>query len=174
MLIPHDGVSYTEPFLRCKAEYSNLALVFIAVYLEDCLPHLLKGVCLGQSWMNQAFCNQPVCLPGLAVVGEVGADDAFEVHPQVAVVVLVHEARGGRTADDGSALASDERAGAERFTAGMFEDDVGILACGQFTNPGPQPTPFALVLRGRVLPELVCLRLPVGDEIPPPTRDQAG
>ena len=40
-----------------------------------------------------ALRDQPVGLPRLAVVGEVGADDPLEVHPEVAVVVLVHEAR---------------------------------------------------------------------------------
>ena len=40
--------------------------------------------------------DQPVGLPRLAVVGEVGADDPLEVHPEVAVVVLVHVARTSR------------------------------------------------------------------------------
>ena len=71
----------------------------------------------GQVASAQAAVDELVGLPRLAVVGEVRADDALEVHPQVAVVVLVHVARGRRARDDRAALARDVDRGAERLAA---------------------------------------------------------
>src|SRR6266496_2348448 len=88
-------VADTETLLRCQAQYPHLALMQVAVHVERGLPGLGQRVAARQGGVDQALGDQPVRLPGLPVVGEVRADDALEVHPEVAVVVLVPEAAGG-------------------------------------------------------------------------------
>ncbi len=62
----------------------------------------------------------------------------FEVHPQVAVVVLVHVAAGGGAGGDRAALAGDVDRGAEGLAAGVLEDDVDVLAAGELADLGAQ------------------------------------
>ena len=85
------------------------------------------------------------------------ADDALEVHPQVAVVVLVLEARRRRAGHDRAALARDVDARAERLPARVLEDDVGVVAAGQLADPGAEALPLLGVLVVLVTPELVAL-----------------
>ena len=110
--------------------------------------------------------DQLVGVPGLAVVGEVGALDGLELHPQVAVVVLDHVARGGRTGDDDAAPLGGEDRGPHGLAARVLEDDVGVVA-----HQGPdvlaQPAPLRLVLGVLVLPEPVAGRLAVDDRLDP-------
>ena len=99
----------------------------------------------------------------LFVVREVRADDALEVHPQVPVVVLVHVSGGRGAGDDGAALLGDVDTGAEGLTAGVFVDDVDVLAAGQLTDLLAKALPFLGVLGVLVLPELVALGVAVDD-----------
>ena len=62
------------------------------------------------------------------VVGEVRRDDALQLHPEVAVVVLDHEAAGGGAGDDRAAAGGDEHRGAEGLAAGVLEHDVEVVA----------------------------------------------
>ena len=106
--------------------------------------------------------DHPVRLPGLAVVGEVGRDDPLQLHPEVAVVVLDHEAGGGGAGDDRAAPSGDEDRRAERLAAGMLEDDLRVPA-HEATDVLAQPAPLLLVLGVLVGPELVARGLAVDD-----------
>ena len=139
-------VAHAEPLLGSQAEHAHLALVGVAVDVERGLADVVEPVGLRQCGMDHALGDEPVCLPRLAVVREVGRDDPLEVHPQVAVVVLVHVAgrRGARR--DRAALAGDVDRGAEGLAAGVLEDDVDVLAAGQLTDPGAEALPLLGVL----------------------------
>src|SRR6266545_2751330 len=115
--------------------------------------------------MDTALGDQPVRLPGFAVVGEVRTDDPFQVHPEVAVVVLVHETRGGCAGHDGAAALGDVHAGAERLPAGVFEDDVRVVAAGELPDLRAEPLPLLRVLGVLVLPEPVVLGGAVDDQL---------
>ncbi len=98
--------------------------------------------------MDHALGDQPVGLPRLAVVGEVRADDPLEVHPQVAVVVLVREAATWtRTVTIVPPLRVTYDRRAEGLAARVLEDDVGVLAAGQLADPRAEPVPLLRVLR---------------------------
>src|SRR3954454_679783 len=84
-------VADPQTLLRSQGEDADLALVGVAVDVARGLADLLHRVGLGQRRMDQPPVDEPVGLPRLLVVGEVRADDPLEVHPQVAVVVLVQE-----------------------------------------------------------------------------------
>src|SRR5664280_3178908 len=129
-----------------QGKHADLALVAVAVDVEGSLTDLLEGVGVAQRRVGEPPDDQVVGLPGLAVVGEVRADDALEAHPQIAVVVLVQEARGRRAGHDGAAPARDEDAGAEGLAAWVLEDDVGVLAAGQLTDLGAEAFPLTRVL----------------------------
>src|SRR4051794_37639653 len=105
VLFPHRDVAYAEPFLGREAEHADLALVQVAVDVVRRLTRLLHRVDPRQRRVDVALGDQAVGLVRLAVVREVRADDALEVHPEVAVVVLVQEAGGARAGDDRAALA---------------------------------------------------------------------
>src|SRR4051794_4392814 len=116
--------------------------------------------------MDGALGDEPVRLPRFAVVGEVAGDDPLEVHPEVAVVVLVHVPGRRGAGGDGPALARDVDRRAEGLAARVLEDDVDVLATGELTNLLAQALPFLGVLLGAVLvPELPVLLGPVDDEL---------
>src|SRR5690606_21032225 len=102
----------------------------------------------------------------LAVVGEVAGDDPLEVHPEVAVVVLVHVSGGGGAGGDHATLAGDEDRGAEGLAAGVLEDDVDVLAAGELADLGAETLPLLGVLLGALfVPELVVLFGAVDDQL---------
>src|SRR5262245_8848256 len=92
------------------------------------LAGLLQWESLGQCRVDSTKIDEPVCLPSLAVIGEVATDDPFERHPQVPVVVLVFIAAGRCARDDHATSFGDENAGAKGFPARVLEDDVRVLA----------------------------------------------
>src|SRR5690606_35284380 len=83
----------------------------------------------------------------------------------VAVVVLVHVARGGGAGGDGAALAGDEDGGAEGLAAGVLEDDVDVLAAGEVADALAAALPLLGVLGVLVLPEPVALGVAVDDRL---------
>ncbi len=96
------------------------------------LAHLAQRVDGRQRRQDLALAHQPVGVPGLAVVGEVRALDGLELHPEVAVVVLDHVARGGGAGDDGARPLAGEDRGPHGLATRVLEDDVGVVA-----RPGP-------------------------------------
>src|SRR6476661_10108595 len=152
------GVAHAEARLRRQGQHADLALMGVLVDVEGRLTHLLEGVRLAEGRVDQAAVDQLVGLPGLAVVREVRADDALEVHPEVAVVVLVQVARRRGARDDGAALAGHVDARAEGLPAGVLEDDVDVVAAGELADPLAEALPLPGVLgRALVVPEPVVL-----------------
>ena len=135
----------------------------IAVNLIGCLAGLLKWEGLAQSRMDHALLDEPVGLIRLLVVSEVRANDALQVHPEVAVVVLVHVAGGRGTGGDGAALLRDVDTGSKRFAARVLVDDVDVLAARELTDLLAEALPFLRILGVLVLPELVALCVAVDD-----------
>src|SRR3954453_13594962 len=158
-------VADAEALFGGEGEHADLALVGVAVHVAGGLADLLHRVDLGQRRVDQAAVDEPVGLPRLLVVGEVAADDPLEVHPQVAVVVGVHVAAGRGAGDDRAALLGDVDAGAEGLPAGVFEDDVDVVAAGQLADLLAEPLPLLGVLGGLVLPEPVALGGAVDDQL---------
>ena len=78
--------------------------------------------------LDASLVDEAVHVPRLLVVGEVRRDDALQLHPEVAVVVLEHEPGGGRAGDDRAAALGDEHRGAERRATGVLEHDARVLA----------------------------------------------
>src|SRR5699024_12118536 len=115
--------------------------------------------------MDQALIDQPVCLPRLAVIREMRALNILQVHPQVPVVIFVHEARSRGTCDDRPALARHEYRSAEGFASRMLEDDIGVFAAGEFPDFLAEAPPLAGILSGVVFPESIVFGTPVDDEI---------
>src|ERR1044071_10299559 len=115
--------------------------------------------------MDLPLGDQAVRLPRLAVVREVRADDVLQVHPQVTVVVLMHEPARRRAGDDRAALARHEDARAEGLLAGVLEHDVRVLATGQLADARAETLPLLGVLVVLVLPEPVALRVAVDDQL---------
>src|SRR2546421_11131402 len=146
-------VADPETLVGREAQYADLSLVGVAVYLPGGLAGLLQRVRPGQRRVDPAAGDQPVGLPGLTVVGEVRADDPFQVHPEVPVVVLVQVAAGRGAGDDGTAAFGDEHARAERLPARVLEHDVRVVATGQLADPGAEPAPLGLVLVVLIFPE---------------------
>src|SRR5690349_10670052 len=143
--------------MRRQGEYADLALVQVLVDVVGRLPHVLHRVRLGQGGVDKPTVDEVVRLPGLAVVREVRADDALEVHPQVPVVVLVQVPGRRGAGDDGAALAGDVGAGAEGLASRVLEHDVDVLAPRELADAAPETLPLPLVLGGLVLPEPVAL-----------------
>src|SRR3954447_5786942 len=158
-------VADAETLLGSEAEHADLALVLVVVHVQGDLADVLEGVGPRQGRVDLALGDEAVGLPRLAVVGEVGGDDPLEVHPQVAVVVLVHVAAGRGAGGDGAALAGHEDRRAERLAAGVLEDDVDVLAAGELTDLGAEALPLLRVLGVLVLPELVALLGAVDDQL---------
>ena len=77
-----------EALLGRQAQHADLALVQVLVDVVRRLAGLARAgrSCDSVGWIRPAA-DEPVGLPALLVVGEVRADDALEVHPEVAVVV---------------------------------------------------------------------------------------
>src|SRR4051812_13074006 len=160
-------VADTEALLGCEAQHADLALVPVLMHVVRRLAHLCHRVRLRQRGVDPALGDQPVGLPGLAVVREVRADDALEVHPEVPVVVLVHEPARRGAGDDRAALAGGVDRGPERLPARVLEDDVDVLSAGQLADPLAEPAPLGGVLGLLVLPEPVVLGAPVDDQLRP-------
>src|SRR5699024_562763 len=133
VLLAHLGVEDAQSFPGGQAEDAALALVEVLVDVKGGMANLVEGVRPGTGRVDRTLGDEAVGLPRLAVVGEVAGDDPLEVHPQVAVVVLVHVARGRRAGGDGAALAGDEHGGPEGLAARVLEDDVDVLAAGELT-----------------------------------------
>ena len=112
------GVVDAEALLGGQAEDADLALVQVVVDLVGGLAHLVERVDGRQGGHDLALADELVGVPGLAVVGEVGALDGLELHPEVAVVVLDHVAGGGRAGDDGAGPLAREDRGAHGLAAG--------------------------------------------------------
>src|SRR4051812_38173006 len=159
---PELGVGDPEALAGGQAEDADLALVQVLVDLQRRLAGLLERVDGGEDRLHLALADEPVGLPGLPVVGEVAALDGLQAHPQVAVVVLDHVARGGGAGDDRAAPAGDEDRGAHGVAAGVLEDDVGVAA-GQLPDALAEAAPLGRVLGALVLPEAVALGLAVDD-----------
>src|SRR3954447_5417377 len=70
-------VADPQTLLRSEAEDADLALVEVVVHVERRLADLGQRVGPRQGRVDHPLGDQPVGLPGLAVVGEVGADDAL-------------------------------------------------------------------------------------------------
>src|SRR5680860_1517452 len=158
-------VADAESVLGSQAEDADLPLVGVLVYVEGCLPDLVEGVGPRQGGVDHALGDEAVGLPGLAVVGEVRADDPLEVHPQVAVVVLVHVTAGRGAGDDRAALSRGEHRGPEGLPAGVLEDDVDVLTAGELADVLAEATPLLGVLGVLVLPELVAGLGAVDDQL---------
>src|SRR6478735_5435134 len=165
VLVAELVVTDAEAFGGGEAADADLALVLVVVHVERGLPDLVEGVGARERGVDLALRDEAVGLPRLAVVGEVRGDDPLEVHPQVAVVVLVHVAAGGGAGGDGAALAGDVDRGAEGLAAGVLEDDVDVLAAGQLADLGAEALPLLRVLGVLVLPELVALLGAVDDHL---------
>src|SRR3954470_15783157 len=158
-------VADAEAFGGGQAQDADLALVGVVLHVAGGLADVVHGVGLGQRGVDEALVDEPVGLPRLLVVGEVRADDPLEVHPEVAVVVLVQVAAGGGAGDDHPALLGDVDAGAEGLPAGVLEDDVDVVAAGQLADPLAQALPLLGVLGVLVLPEPVALGGAVDDQL---------
>ena len=161
------GSSMPEPLLGGQAEDADLALVEVAGGPgRRPRPPRSSGIDGRQRRQDLALADQPVGVPGLAVVGEVRALDGLELHPEVAVVVLDHVARGGGAGDDGAGPLAGEDRGAHGLAPGVLEDDVGVVA-----HQGPdvlaEPAPLRLVLGVLVLPEPVAGGPAVDDRLHP-------
>jgi hypothetical protein len=124
----------------------------------------LERVDGGERREDLALADELVGVPGLAVVGEVRALDRLELHPEVAVVVLDHVARGGGAGHDGP-----------RPLAGEHRCPHGLAPGCSKTISGSPPTrvpdvlaeaaPLRLVLGVLVAPEPVAGRLAVDDRL---------
>ena len=136
------GLRTPRPSAGARQSTPTLPWWALLVDVERGLADVVEAVGPRQGGVDHALGDEAVGLPGLAVVGEVGGDDPLEVHPQVAVVVLVHVAAGGRAGGDGAALAGHEHRGAERLAAGVLEDDVDVLAAGELTDLGAEALPL--------------------------------
>ena len=112
--------------------------------------------------LDAALVDEAVHVPRLLVVGEVRRHDPLQLHPEVAVVVLEHEAGGGRAGDDGAAALGDEHRRAEGRAAGVLEHDARVLA-DEAAHLLAEAAPLALVLGVLVAPELVALGGAVDD-----------
>ncbi len=134
------------------------------MHIKRRLAGLLQREGLGQGRVDHALRNEAIGLPRLTVIGEVRADYALEVHPEVAVVVFMHEARGGCARNDFAALAGDVDRRTKRLAAGVLEDDVNVVAAGEFANLLAEALPFCGVLRALVLPEFVVLGIAIDNE----------
>src|SRR3954452_8363344 len=163
--LPQRGIANAETFLRRKAEHADLALVRVAVHVVRRLPGLLHRVHTGQCRMDLPLGDQPVRLPRLAIVREMRADDLFQAHPEVPVVVLMEESTGRCARHHGSSLPRHVDAGAERLPARVFEHDVGVVPAGQLADAGAESLPLLRVLGDVVLPELVTLRIAIDDQL---------
>src|SRR5579859_1621907 len=163
--IAQRGVTDAESLARCKTQYPDFALMQIAVDVEGRLTRVLEAVTARECGVDHALLDQPVRLPGLAVVGEVRADDPLQVHPQVPVVVLVVEAARRGAGDDRAAAAGHVHRGAEGLPARVLEHDVRVLAVGQLPDPGAETLPLLGILGLRVGPELVALGAAVDDQL---------
>ena len=133
------------------------------------LPRGLAGLGqrenLGQGGMDHSLGDQAVRLVCFPIVGEVAAHDALEIHPQIAVVVFVHEAGCGRARHDGAAFTGDVDAGAESLTPRMLEHDVDVVSARELPDLFAESLPFLGVLGGLVLPELVPLGRAIDDQV---------
>src|SRR2546427_63135 len=90
---------------------------------------------------------------GLVILArrEMRADDSFEVHPEVPVVVLVQISTRRGAGDDGTAALGHVHADAERLPARVLEHDVRVVATGELADARTEPAPLQLVLGVLVL-----------------------
>src|SRR3954463_3856256 len=91
-LLAEGRVVDARALLGSQAQDTDLPLVQVLVHRVRGLADVLERVDGREDRLDLALADQPVRVPGLAVVGEVRADDALELHPEVPVVVLDHVA----------------------------------------------------------------------------------
>ena len=115
--------------------------------------------------------DELVGVPRLAVVGEVGALDGLELHPEVAVVVLDHVARRGRAGHDRPRPLAGEHRRTHRLPPRVLEDDLG-LGADQAADVLAEAAPLRLVLGVLVRPEAVVRRLAVDHGLDPEVVEQ--
>src|SRR5438270_9486249 len=72
---PQFGVGHPEAFLGGQAQDADLALMEVLVDLPGGLARGLERVDGRQDRLDPALADEPVGLPGLPIVGEVGALD---------------------------------------------------------------------------------------------------
>src|SRR4051795_6410311 len=108
VLLAQLGVRDAQALVRREHEYTELALVLVVVHLQHGVGDLLERERRRQHGMDAGLGDQPVRLPRLPVVREVAALQRLLVHPEVAVVVLDHEAGGRGAGDDRPAARADE------------------------------------------------------------------
>src|SRR5215475_14916874 len=111
--------------------------------------------------MNRPLADQTVSFPGFAIVGEVGADDALLVHPQIAIIVLMVVPRGRGTGDDLAARTGDKDASRKGFMAWVFIDHIRVFTFGEFANLFAEPAQLADILRSIWVPEAVAFGIAV-------------
>src|SRR3954453_11067015 len=121
------GVVDAEPRLRRQAQDADLAFVLVAVDFPGRLAGVLEGIHRRQERLDPALADELVGRPRLVVVGEVGGDEALELHPEVPVVELHHVAgRGGARHHRAAPLAHEDRR-AHGSAARVLEDDVWVV-----------------------------------------------
>ncbi len=167
-------VADAEPLAGREPQHADLAAVRVAVHGVGGQAGLGEREDPRQRGVDHASADEPVGLPGFAVVGEVRPDDALEVHPQVAVVEPVLVAGGGGAGDDGAAAPGHVHARAEGLPARVLEDDVGVVPTGQLADVTAEAPPLAGIGRVGVLPEAVPLGRAVDDEFGAYGADQVG
>src|SRR2546421_7991961 len=87
-LLAEREVVDAKPLPGSEGQHAELALVEVVVHLVRGLAHLGEGVHSRQDRLDHALADEPVGLPRLLVVGEVGRHDPLQLHPEMAVVVL--------------------------------------------------------------------------------------
>ena len=159
-------VGDAETLFGREHQHAELAFVHVLVHLRHRVGDLLEREHRREHRMDLAFAHQPVGFPRLAVVGEVATLERLQVHPEVAVVVLDHEAGGRRAGDDGAAPRAHEHRRAHRGAPGVLEHDVGVAA-GELADALAEPPPLRRVLRVLVGPELEAFGLAVDHVLDP-------
>src|SRR5215207_6425802 len=97
--------------------------------------------------MDGTFTDQPIRFPRFPVVRKVRANNLLLVHPQIAVVVLVHvtSRRGTRHHDASRSDYIDARR--KRIVSWMFIDNIRVFTSGEITDFLPEAPHVSRVLR---------------------------
>ncbi|KMS80194.1 hypothetical protein ACH49_09170 [Streptomyces leeuwenhoekii] len=136
-----------------QAQDADLADVAVLLDRARGLADLRQRVDRGQRRHDVPEREQAVQFPLLLEVGGVAADDALQLHPQVAVVVGVVVARAGPAGHHRAAAAHHEDRDPEGGPAHVLEDDVRVLP-HPFADEAPEPL-ARLDDRPRVVPGAV-------------------
>src|SRR6478672_1981836 len=134
-----------EALGRRQAQDADLALVLVALDAPGRRARLLEREHGRQQRLDAPLADQLVGRPCLVVVGEVGGDEALELHPEVPVVELDHVARRGGARDDRAAPFAHEDRRPHGVPSRVLEDDVGVVA-DESADVLAEAAPLALVL----------------------------